>query len=109
MAAVDKQIIAVPVKMLQYTGSNIGEVEALIGCDSVKYDGGVLTVSMPGGKEYPVDSTTNKYIIAYAGTDYVAPDPEATPDPIEEVLYVPGVLIEVTDAAGLAARYEDIP
>ena len=103
MAAVNKEIKPVAVKVLQYN-ANVGEIEALLGCDAAHYEASVLTVT---GKEAgSVIVAANKYIVAYAGTDYVAADPEADP-PVEEVLYVPGVLIEVTDAAGITARYQD--
>jgi hypothetical protein len=103
-AILDKEIKPVAVKARQYTTTNKGEIEALVGCDQIKVENGVFYVRTPSGW---VECANNDYVICYAPTDYVAADPDADPDPIAEVPFVPGVVIEVTNGAGLTARYQD--
>jgi hypothetical protein len=116
MAIYDKQTKPVHVQVMEW-GNNISNVEHLLGPGVIYFENGRLEIMTSTGRLYV---PTGYNIVATPFTPYVAyvapveADPEADP-PVEaveevlEVLWKPGVFIEVVSDAQLAAKYEDIP
>jgi hypothetical protein len=123
MAIVHKQRKPAPYDAVEWTGTDLSLVLQLLGPDAIYYENGVLFVSTDGGRlQVPVGDNIiatpwTQYVAYVPYLPYIAPDPEAEP-PIEEqleqlevleVLWAPGVFVELQTDAEFAANYEDIP
>lgn len=86
------------VKVLEWTDNNLELVEGLLGPNVVHYEEGTLYIASSGGRTL-IPSGYN--IIATAPTAYSAGPPE--------VVFVPGVFVEVISDAALASNYTVVP
>ena len=88
------------VEVLEWTGTNLEDVEALLGVDVIYWEGDTnsLSIGSSGGR---VAIPTGYNIIATAPTAYDVGPPVVT--------FVPGVFVTVVSDAVLASDYTVVP